>query len=313
MVKLTKRTYRDCLGGEHIKYKGLSDNSKLRYRRACLRFLEWRRLAGLPKPKRLSTLDFQCGEFVNFLYQDDRPMYWAGDFCSGMKRLYTKGRKAAVTADRYYKYWSKAKLVRRAFPISADLVRGMATYLLIKGRPRMALAFLLAFLGLWRMGEITALRMRQIAVLNAGLVLITFSGSESKGAQRKGEPETVPIRDGSVIAALIFLKSRTEPDDYLIGGDYRDKCLALTEAAAFFGVVHPSLTPHGFRRGGATWHFEVHESYDRTTCHGRWAHVATCRLYIDQARIDLSRAEMPSIKKKQLRVAVLNMNKLLMI
>ena len=162
------------------------------------------------------------------------------------------------------------------------------------------------------MGEITALRMRQIAVLNAGLVLITFSGSESKGAQRKGEPETVPIRDGSVIAALIFLKSRTEPDDYLIGGDYRDKCQALSEAAAFFGVVHPSLTPHGFRRGGATWHFEVHESYDRTTCHGRWAHVATCRLYIDQARIDLSRAEMPSIKKKQLKVAVLNMSKLLM-
>ena len=153
--------------------------------------------------------------------------------------------------------------------------------------------------------------MRQFAVLNAGLVLITFSGAESKCAQRKGEPETVPIRDASVIAALVFLKARSDPDDFLIGGDYKDKCQALVEAAAFFGVSHDSLTPHGFRRGGATWHFEVYESYDRTTCHGRWTQVSTCKLYIDQARVDLSRSEMPTLKRKQLKTAVLSLDKLL--
>ena len=134
-----------CLGKEHLKYKGLSESTKFQYKRACHRFLEWRRLASLPKPRRLSTLEYQCSEFIHFLYQDDRPMYWAVFFCSGMKRLYTKGRREVRTADRYYGYWSKAKFTRRAFPISADLVRGMATYLLIKNRPRMALAFLLAF------------------------------------------------------------------------------------------------------------------------------------------------------------------------
>ena len=111
---------------------------------------------------------------------------------------------------------------------------------------------------------------------------------------------------------MFFLKARSEPDDFLIGGNYKDKCEALVEAAAFFGVPHPSLTPHGFRRGGAKWHFEVYESYDRTTCHGRGSQVSTCRLYIDQARIDLSRAEMPALKRKQLKVAVLNLNKLVL-
>ena len=68
------------------------------------------------------------------------------------------------------------------------------------------------------MGEITTLRMKQISILNPCLILITVTGMESKGAQRRGGPETVPIRDSSVIAALIFIKARTGPGDFLIGG-----------------------------------------------------------------------------------------------
>eukprot|EP00971_Amphidinium_carterae_P095919 1898091-Amphidinium_carterae.1 len=42
--------------------------------------------------------------------------------------------------------------------------------------------------------------------------------------------------------------------------------------------------PYSLRRGGATAHFVRHRSYDRV-CHiGRWAQVATCRIYVNQAR-----------------------------
>ena len=139
---------------EHIKWKGLSDKGKARYRRAIFRFLEWRKLAELSKPRKITALEYQCGEFVIFLYQDDRPIYWAGDFLSGMKRCYMQGRRACRTASRYYGYWIKGTPVKRALPISSELVRGMAAYFVIKGRPRMAVAFLVAFYGFEEWGRL---------------------------------------------------------------------------------------------------------------------------------------------------------------
>ena len=176
----------------------------------------------------------------------------------------------------------------------------------------MALAFSIAFLWLLRMGEVTKLRMKQLAILSPTLVHITFTGEESKGAQRKGEPESVAIRSRSVIACITYLKSVMGPDDFLIGGTYREKSLALIEAASFYGVVHDRLKPHGLRRGGATWFFSIHQSYDVTCAHGRWAHVPTCRIYIDQANIDLTRSELPALEKAKLKCACANLDSLLL-
>ena len=119
------------------------------------------------------------------------------------------------------------------------------------------------------------------------------------------------IRSLTVIACLKVLKSRLGPEEHLIGGSYKDKCEALTQAASFFGVSDERLTPHGLRRGGATWFFSVHDSYDATTAHGRWAHVATCRIYIDQAAIDQSRFLTPTLERKKLATACLNLDSLL--
>ena len=59
---------------EHIKLKGLGLVSRIRYKRAVWRFLEWRKLAELEKPRKMHVLEFVCAEFVNFLYQYERPL-----------------------------------------------------------------------------------------------------------------------------------------------------------------------------------------------------------------------------------------------
>ena len=97
-----------------------------------------------------------------------------------------------------------------------------------------------------------------------------------------------------------------------MGGTYKDKHTALTEAAAFFGLRHERLMPHGFRRGGATWYFSVHESYDMTCVHGRWAQVPACRLYVDQANVDLSRSVLSDLNRAHLHSACLNLDRLLL-
>ena len=59
-------------------------------------------------------------------------------------------------------------------------------------------------------------------------------------------------------------------------------------AACFYMVRHPKPTLHGIRRGGASFHFGWHNSYDRTAEHGRWAHSRTAKLYIDEAGAELA-------------------------
>ena len=44
-------------------------------------------------PISFDDLDNVASEFINHLYQDDRPLSWASDFCCGIKRLYPQCRR----------------------------------------------------------------------------------------------------------------------------------------------------------------------------------------------------------------------------
>ena len=68
----------------------------------------------------------------------------------------------------------------------------------------------------------------------------------------------------------------------------------LRNMLSFFNLSRPNLTLHGFRRGGATWHFGVHASYDKTQCHGRWEQAKQARSYINEAMAESGQASINS-------------------
>ena len=72
------------------------------------------------------------------------------------------------------------------------------------------------------------------------------------------------------------------------------------DAVSCFRLSHPKPTPHGIRRGGASWHFKVHGSYDRIVEHGRWASVKSARTYINEAAAEES--ALSSCEKGRLRL-----------
>ena len=69
---------------------------------------------------------------------------------------------------------------------------------------------------------------------------------------------------------------------------------------SFFRLSHPKPTPHGIRRGGASWHLKIHGPYDRTVEHGRWASVKSARTYINEAAAEES--AMASCENGKLRL-----------
>ena len=105
---------------------------------------------------------------------------------------------------------------------------------------------------------------------------------DTKGARLRNVGfETVILRDPEVIRILLNCKGAgrkrlytKKPSDF-----YK----RYQEAVAFFRLKHPKPTPHGIRRGGASWHFKLYGSFDRTVEHGRWSSVGSARIYINEA------------------------------
>ena len=81
-------------------------------------------------------------------------------------------------------------------------------------------------------------------------------------------------------------------ESLVCAGTYGSFTREYKELGRFLGVRSEAFTPHGLRRGGATWHFGLFFSYDRTQEHGRWSHQRTARQYIDVAMAEAGLGEM---------------------
>ena len=102
---------------QHIKHVGVTAKTLEKYRRAVARFFEWLKTNGTELPTDLDELDSIASEFVNELYQDDRPVCWASEFSCGLKKLYPKCCNKLQITSSYVKNWQKAIKRVRALPL----------------------------------------------------------------------------------------------------------------------------------------------------------------------------------------------------
>ena len=169
--------------------------------------------------------------------------------------------------------------------------------------------FLLAFVGLFRLGELIGLKLRHIDVVSNCFCLVTLQSTKTNASA-----VTVIVRDATLIRILAARLSKGKPSDRLCNGNYRDISLWLRKFAYLLSVPGDRFIGHGFRRGGATHMFRTTGSLDRTQMLGRWACAKTCRQYIDDALAERSMLELPPQGKefitKALRLYPSAMNRL---
>ena len=126
----------------------------------------------------------------------------------------------------------------------------------------------------------------------------------SKGAKFSGAPESVQIKDSRLIGVLHSWASSKEPGELVFKLTYVEFANALKAYARFFGVVSPRLTPHGVRRGGATWFFRLYGNYDMLAAHGRWCEVKNARQYVDEAMADNTLAGLSPVGAGRVKLAL---------
>ena len=88
--------------------------------------------------------------------------------------------------------------------------------------------------------------------------------------------------------------------------------ITVLEAVQYLQLRHPKPAPHGIRRGGASWRFNVKGSFDATAEHGRWSAVKTARIYINEVAAEETIHLLPPIGQQRVKDGVLFYRKLVL-
>lgn len=286
----------------HLKLVGIRSSTIRLYRRALIEFLSWRKSSGYTGCRNYADLDLQLADYIAFLYAKGDPLYRAANALSGLKKFVPQTRRSLEVSAAYYSNWCKVTKRARALPLAPQWAKAFVSYAYLTRQPEMGLLVLTGFLGLFRVGDLLSLECGQLLPVASNCLYVSFE--ESKGAQRKGAPERVRLQDLNLIRILSARKSRRSPQDKVFAGSYASVAAFLRQAGEFFELPSARLTSHCLRRGGATWHFDQYQSFDRTAEHGRWTSVRTCRMYIEQSSTELAKVAQGERGKERVKLAL---------
>ena len=117
---------------EHVSQISVSRRTILRYRSAMNLFIKWRKTEGIPPSSDFPELDSQLGEDINYLYQNDCPLYRGGDVLAGYKKFHPRCRRLLETATAWYYNWVKITKTTQAMPLHPDVAKAFVSYNILK-------------------------------------------------------------------------------------------------------------------------------------------------------------------------------------
>ena len=243
--------------------------------------------------------DYMISEYLQFLYENNFPMNWAGLLLSAVQDKYPVFRRQINGSWRSFAAWRRLEPAQRARPIGIVVLQLLLHTLFVHATEQnvlkvfvIAVHMLFIFCGLLRPSEARSLRWRDIAleVHADGSVLISIA-VQGKTSGRKHIVEYLSIDDGFLFVLLSALKPFFSAEDFI-----------WTFSQDFFGRFFPLLqkaanlrgyTPYSFKRGGATAHFMRFRNYDQLCQLGRWSSITAARLYVDDSMASLTRMQVP--------------------
>ena len=140
--------------------------------------------------------------------------------------------------------------------------------------------------GLLRTGELLSLRAKDVfipgpkgpAVLSLGL---------TKGGARQGAAESVTLHERSILPDLWRWKQVSSPSQFLTLKPHAWRAL-FTKAIEALKLNDLQFRPYSLRRGGATFWFNQHGSFDKLLVQGWWAAARTARVYLNDGLAQLA-------------------------
>ena len=268
--------------------KGLTVQPRTRQRYTdCLnRFFDWMAGEGLALPKRQALLDSLVSDYLEFLWASGEGKSIANNTLAALQDRDPSLKRKLPSSWRLFKAWTTVEIPNRAPPMTLQVLDALCGWSVFHECPEFGLSLRVAFFGLLRTGELLSLRARDIfipgpkgpAVLSLGL---------TKGGARQGAAESVTLHEESILPALWKWKQASSPSQFLTLKPHAGRAL-FTKAIDALRLSDLRFRPYSLRRGGATFHFNHHSSFDRLLVQGRWAAARTARVYLNDGLAQLA-------------------------
>ena len=159
---------------------------------------------------------------------------------------------------------------------------------------------LVGFYGLLRIGEVFGLHCGDCSFSDSNKqVVLTLR--LTKTSKPSGGSETVVIDNPLAVACLKIMCEAKLPGQPVFAFSYYQFRKTLTELLHTCGLQEWYITVHSLRRGGATYLFQLANSYHHVAEIGRWSSLKACRLYVQQAVAEAADLNLTSRRLNKLR------------
>ena len=283
-------TQRKQLGS--LRSLAVQPATKKRSEAALSKFFDFLKFEGITLPKKKLALDDLVSEYVEHLWSSGEGRALASDTLAGLQNLDPHLKGSLVGSWRLLKVWNQNEIPNRAPPIPETVLHALVGRALLLDDSRFALSLLLGFYGMLRSGEILGLKPQQVeAPSDDGPAIISLG--MTKTAKRQGAAESVTITVQEVVRRLRQWK---QSSDLILVGPAQSWRTKFSEYLTALNLDSFQFRPYSLRRGGATFWFGKHGSFDRLLVQGRWQAPKTARIYINSGLATLAEMNVP-VKK----------------
>jgi len=235
--------------------------------------------------------------YIQFLFENGQPKAWSETFLSAAAERWPalRGMRAIPRAWRAVLAWRKKEPPKRATPFPLRVVLFLIGNFLGRANLRLAAAVAVCFGGYLRPGELLGLRRANVRFSGYSRAILTLEFTKS--GQRRLMTEYVSIDDPLAVFLLASWLDRCplDPGAVVFDMPYSDLRARLRACLAAYDLQFFGFRLYSLRRGGATYDFECHGSFDRSVIKGRWQNIATARIYIADARAGLAALQIPAL------------------
>ena len=265
--------------------------TKVRYEQARKKFYIFLHDSHLVLPTQRDALDGLLCDYLEFLWASGEGRGLASDTVAGLQDHDPRLRGHLLGSWRLLKAWHLNEIPNRAPPFGENVLQAMVGWAWFKEEYLFGLSLLLGFYGLLRTGEIYDLTTTSVGMSSASSVAVISLGL-TKGGKRTGASESVTIHVSEVLRRLWQWCSAQNPTTKLVPSIHRwrelfRQCLVALEIDTF------GFRGYSLRRGGATFWFGKHSSFDKLLVQGRWMSAKTARVYLNEGLALLADLKLP--------------------
>ena len=266
----------------------MTKSMRKRYEMALARYFVFDESMQFSEPIDDAELDGNVASYVEQLWQEGDPRYWAEDTLSGFTKLIPSLRGGFRLSWSLVTAWQRNEPPQRCAPLSTDVLLAMVGLAIQRGWLGMCALLAVGFHCVLRTAEMYHLRVADFEFDVEGTTGV-LTLQESKSGTRYNIVESVTITDPVVIRLVRAVTLGMQPGSLLYpeGSTHFRRC--FDEMVTCLRLSCTLLyKPYSIRRGAATADFLKHGKLSRTCVRGRWNNEKTCRIYVNEATTALS-------------------------